>query len=140
MNHFLRIGIGIAGMTCALGTQATPAFPTIAQATQQARDGERRDILDAELASEQAALAMLRATNADAPSAEQQATLHRHVENIAALQRELARLGAAPLRLAVRAVAMPAAAPPPAPFWDVYRRGERGATAISTASDKEADH
>jgi hypothetical protein len=57
-------------------------YPVVANAEQKARDEDRRLILQTELAAEGAALA--KATTMSDPDA-----VHRHEENIKALQREL---------------------------------------------------
>jgi hypothetical protein len=62
--------------------QAQPLYPVVANAEQKARDEDRRLILQTELAAEGAALAKAR-TMSDLDA------VHRHEENIKALQREL---------------------------------------------------
>ncbi|TQK03404.1 hypothetical protein [Herbaspirillum sp. SJZ107] len=116
---------------CSLA-QGNEPFPIVDKAAQQARDMDRRAILESEFAAEQLALVAARESMTKAPTDDTQANLHRHEENVKALQRELARLPDAKL-LRVRAHAAgteqavdnrPASSmPPPAPFWDVYRRG-----------------
>lgn len=68
-------------------SRAAPAgFPHVSAERQRELDGGRRAILQAELSSEQQALASAAAAKAAAE------TLHRHQTNIAALQRELRAL------------------------------------------------
>lgn len=62
--------------------QAQPLYPVVAKAEQKARDVDRRLILQTELAAEGDALA--KATTLSDSDA-----IHRHEENIKALQREL---------------------------------------------------
>jgi hypothetical protein len=116
---------------CSLAQGKEP-FPFIDRATQQVRDMDRRAILASELASEQLALVAAREAMAKVPTDDTQADLHRHEENVKALQRELGRLpDAKPVRVHARAAATEgtvdngrvSSMPPPAPFWDVYRRG-----------------
>ena len=73
-----------ASVQAGKGATATPAdFPRVSAARQQERDGGRRAILMAELASEQQSFGAAAAAHA------QLDVLHRHQANIAALQREL---------------------------------------------------
>jgi hypothetical protein len=62
--------------------QAQPLYPVVAKAEQKARDEDRRLILQTELAAEREGLA--KAKTMSDPDA-----IHRHEENIRALQREL---------------------------------------------------
>jgi hypothetical protein len=132
------------------GAPTWAAFPAVTRAVQQERDGQRREILTAELTAEQAALAEAGAALAAEPTDANRADLHRHTQNIKALQRELAplRRGTAPsLRVLSREARAPiAAAAPiqqPAAFWDPYRRittplpptaGGSDATVLSTTA------
>ena len=111
------------------GVPAWAAFPAVTRAVQQERDGQRREILTAELTAEQAALAEAGTALAAEPTDAHRADLHRHTQNIEALQRELAplRRGTAPsLRVLARETRAPIATPAPVqqppPFWDPYRR------------------
>ncbi|WP_156404017.1 hypothetical protein [Massilia sp. Root1485] len=116
---------------CSLARGNEP-FPFIDKASQQARDADRRAILAAELAAEQQALGPAHESMVKAPTEDTQAELHRHEENVKALRRELIQLpDEKPLRVHARAVGTDvnvdhkrtSSTPPPAPFWDVYRRG-----------------
>lgn len=94
------------------------------KATQQARDVDRRFILRTELQDEQAALASAEQGFKAHPGAEQAAALHRHIENVKALQRELGlavRVTAAPPAGPARVAAV-RATPATAASWDVYER------------------
>jgi hypothetical protein len=62
--------------------QAQPLYPVVAKAEQKARDEDRRLILQTELAAEGRALAKAK-TMSDSDA------VHRHEENVKALQREL---------------------------------------------------
>lgn len=111
------------------GAPAWADFPAVTRAVQQERDGQRREILTAELTAEQASLAAAGTALAAAPTDAHRADLHRHTQNIEALQRELAplRRGTAPsLRVLARETRAPIATPAPvqqpAQFWDPYRR------------------
>lgn len=111
------------------GAPAWAAFPTVTRAVQQELDGQRREILTAEMTAEQAALVEAGAALVAEPTDAHRADAHRHTQNIQALQRELAplRRGTAPsLRVLPREARAPIATPEPvqhpAPFWDPYRR------------------
>ena len=111
--------------------QGNKSFPVVGKTVQQARDADRRAILEAELAAEKqaldAALAVIKQSSSDVARAE----VHRHEENVKMLRRELERTtqdGA--VRISARR-SRPDAVPPtkramsgaaPVPFWDVYRR------------------
>jgi len=73
-----------------LCVQAQPLYPVIEQATQRTRDEDRRLILETELHAEQDALSRAQGALAASVTPERQAEVHRHAENIKALQRELA--------------------------------------------------
>jgi len=116
---------------CSL-VQGKEPFPFIDKADQQARDVDRRHILEAEFAAEQQALGVARKAAERAPGEGTLVAVHRHEENVKALQRELGRLQEeSPVRVSARiagAKASPAnkyttPASGQAPFWDVYRRG-----------------
>ena len=115
---------------CALARGNEP-YPIVDKSVQQARDVDRRAILEAELVAEQHDLGAAREAIEKAPSDEARSQVHRHEENIKALQRELARVSKeTPVRVTASsakpnaAVAGKRTAPGPtrAPFWDVYRR------------------
>ena len=115
---------------CSLAEGNEP-YPVFDSAIQKARDLDRRAILELELASERQALGSAKEAFAKAPTDDMRIGVHRHEENVKALQRELERLPHnAPVRLAARPAVRDAATTvtrtPPAPnqaaFWDVYRR------------------
>jgi hypothetical protein len=103
--------------------QAQPLFPVVANAEQKARDEDRRLILQTELAAEREGLAKAKAMSD--PGA-----VHRHEENIKALQRELdggdVQSGSeARRRVTVKALRPSANAgnnARPPRFWDPYNR------------------
>jgi hypothetical protein len=112
--------------------QGKEPLPFIDKAVQQARDVDRRRILEAELAAEQLALGAAREAMARVPVEDTRSIVHRHQENVKALQRELERLpDEKPVRVSARVAGAEATAagkratptPAQAPFWDVYRRG-----------------
>lgn len=114
---------------CSLADGNEP-YPVVDKAAQQARDVDRRAILQTELAAEEQALVLARAALSKAPDERGLADAHRHEQNVKALQRELARLDdEMPVRVNARKTpssAAPATSATPlsvqAPFWDVYRR------------------
>jgi len=115
---------------CSLAEGNEP-YPVVDSASQQARDIDRRAILESELAAEQQALGSAKETFARAPTDDMRSGVHRHEENVKALRRELERLtDSAPVRVAARPAARDVTAatvrtppaPVQAPFWDVYRR------------------
>lgn len=69
--------------------QAQPMYPVIAKADQKARDADRRLILQTELATEREALAKAKLKLNTTSSKEEADAIHRHEENIKALEREL---------------------------------------------------
>lgn len=115
---------------CSLAEGKEP-YPVVDNASQKARDIDRRAILESELATEQQELGSAKEAFARAPTDDMRSGVHRHEENVKALRRELERLpDKAPVRVAARLAASDAAVtatrPRPisvqAPFWDVYRR------------------
>lgn len=86
---FLLIGpLSYAQCQLSYAQQAT-SFPVVDPATQKARDDDRRQILETELQAERLELVKAQAALAVAPTQERAADVHRHLENIKALQREL---------------------------------------------------
>ena len=93
--------LNVAASGVGLPARATPPVAPMARsqpatrplpAGERGREDERRRVLEDELRAEQQALAKQRAQNAAAPGdAEMARRAARHVENIAALQREIAR-------------------------------------------------
>lgn len=113
-----------------LSAQAQPAYPSIDKATQAARDSDRLHILRAELQAERETLAKAQAALDRAQDDAHRAEVHRRLENIKALQRELGLVPRAPsARLAVKP--RPARVPVVAdsnrvPHWDTYRHQADG--------------
>jgi len=123
--------------------QAQSPYPVISEAEQRQRDIDRRLILETELAAERDALTKSQALVATFP--EREATVHRHTENIKALQRELDDVAGraivrGPQRVVVRAM-RPAAASTTATraprFWDPYNRTS-DTTDFSTSPRRES--
>jgi hypothetical protein len=115
---------------CSLAEGNEP-YPVVDSASQQARDIDRRAILESELAAEQQAFGGAKEGFARTPTDDMRSGMHRHEENVKALRRELERLPHnAPVRVAARPAVPDTAAtatrippaPNQAPFWDVYRR------------------
>lgn len=122
----MRIASILLLSALALSARAQPAYPTVGKEAQKARDADRRLILETELQAERAELEKARdAFDTGAPG-EREATVHRHLENVKALQRELGSKATPPDTGPVRAVlkATRAAASNGAPgrFWDPYQR------------------
>lgn len=129
MSSLPRSLVFCAISMCSLA-EGNESFPVIDKAVQQARDTDRRVILETELAAEVQALGRARTALSNAPDERTLADTHRHEENVKALQRELSRLqDGLPVRVSARkappgdAVATQSRVhPAQAPFWDVYRR------------------
>ncbi len=129
MSLLPRSLIFCAISVCPLAEGNEP-YPVVDKAAQQARDVDRRAILETELAAEEQAFELVREALAQAPSERTRADLHRHEENLKALRRELARLREdTPVRVNARKaspgdaiVSQDGRQSAPAPFWDVYRR------------------
>lgn len=122
-----------------LSAPAQPSYPVIGKAEQKARDEDRRTILQDELDAERAALAKAQVLLAASPSEDREADVHRHLENIQALQRELDASTGKPWRAPVRAVLKvsrptsdTASARSVARYWDPYNRAPEP-TDFSTA-------
>jgi hypothetical protein len=134
----------LAAMLFSASAHAQPPFPSIDAPTQQRRDQERKQILDAELASERQALAAARQELAATQPADKinalQETVGRHQSNINAIERERAAAGRAPVMLggASRLQEEPESKEP-APFWDVYRRMRGRSAADGAARQKAAE-
>jgi hypothetical protein len=86
---FIAIFLLIPCATCAL---AQSSNLTISKEEQQARDRERHLILRTELTAEHQAYLKAQLALSTAATPEHKADLHRHTENIKALQRELAAI------------------------------------------------
>jgi hypothetical protein len=115
------------GMFCA---QAQPTYPVVSKSEQKARDDDRRPLLDSELAFEGEALERAKTEFVTEPTNERVAAVHRHQENIEALQRELGAVGLQevdekrerPVAKAVRQVAHAVDSKRTPNFWDPYNR------------------
>lgn len=112
--------------------QQPASYPIVDPATQKARDIDRRHILEAELQAERQELAKAQVSLAAGATQEREADVHRRLENIKSLQRELDGVAGkqqAPresLRVVVKAQ-RPAASTQrkthgPAAFWNPYNR------------------
>ena len=111
--------------------QDSASYPIADPAAQKARDNERRHILESELETERQELAKAQASLTASPTQERAAEVHRHLENIKSLQRELDGVAGRqqaprqPLRVVVKAQ-RPAASPRnvngTAAFWNPYNR------------------
>lgn len=112
--------------------QQPAPYPIIDQATQKARDIDRRHILETELQAEHQELAKAQASLATGATQERAADVHRRLENIKSLQRELdgvagkQRVPRESLRVVVKAQ-RPATSTQrnmngPAAFWNPYNR------------------
>jgi hypothetical protein len=128
MTHRL---VAILLLSAALpSVQAQPLYPVIAKADQKARDTERRFILQTELANEREALTKAKRKSNTTSSREEADAIHRHEENIKALERELEysatqggdELPPRAVVKAVRPVARTANATRIPQFWDPYNR------------------
>jgi hypothetical protein len=128
MTHRL---VAILLLSAALpSVQAQPLYPVITKADQKARDVDRRLILQTELATEREALAKAKPKSDTAGSKEEADAIHRHEENIKALERELESSAVhgsdeSPRRAVVKAIrpATRTANPTRIPqFWDPYNR------------------
>lgn len=119
----------ISAVTCAL---AQASNVTISKEEQQARDKDRHLILHTELVAENQELAKAQAAFRLSATAELATEVHRRMENIKALQRELASAAGGPeagqpsrLVVKVKQSASPARAQRTsgaATFWNPYNR------------------
>jgi hypothetical protein len=115
----------------AVSAKSQPLTPVISQATQRLRDDDRRFILQTELQTESQVLTAAQAAFEASPTAEKEAAVHRHVENVRALQRELDGAGRTQTRKHPRVVvkatrpagnSTSAGAIKTGSFWDPYNR------------------
>jgi len=133
----------------ALTAQAQSSYPIIDHATQKERDEGRRQTLEDELQAERKDLAKAEAAVSSGPTAEREADLHRHSENIKALERELASTGQSQAARAARVVVKatrPSAATPAtsnprneqgaAAFWNPYNRVPDALSADSSTTHR----
>jgi hypothetical protein len=131
----------------ALTAQAQSSYPVIDHATQEERDEGRRQILEDELQVELKEFAKAEAAMSSNFNAEREADLHRHSENIKALERELASTeqsrSARAARIVVKArrpsAATPATSNPrnehgAAAFWNPYNRVPEELSAYSSTT------
>lgn len=112
--------------------QGSAAFPIIDPVTQTARDIDRRHILESELHAEHQGLLRAQAALAAGITQERTADVHRRLENIKSLQRELDGVSGKrqpprePLRVVVKAQRPPGPTHRnmngPAAFWNPYNR------------------
>lgn len=137
MTHrFVCILICGCALSCAQHhvsfAQQRASFPKIDWATQQARDHDRRHILETELEAELHQLAKAQAGLEAGATQEQVENVHRHLENARALQRELDGVPGRQRtpRVPARATAKAERAATPAPrstkgipaYWNPYNR------------------
>lgn len=128
MTHRL---VAILLLSAALpSVQAQPLSPVIAKVDQKARDTDRRFILQTELANEREALVKAKRKSNTTSSREEAEAIHRHEENVKALERELeysVAQGGDELRpravvKAIRPAVRTANASRVPQFWDPYNR------------------
>jgi len=126
MTHRILSILALAAATVCV--RAQPLFPAVAKAEQVERDKDRRLILEAELAAEGESLMKAKAGFEASPGRDRGLEVHRHQENIKALQRELdsiVQAAGAPKRGVVKAQ-RPALTTERAKdtgrFWDPYSR------------------
>lgn len=122
---FLSLGISIYA-------EAQTSYPVVDPATQNARDEDRRAILEAELEIERKKLTAAQALLAQGGTTERAADVNRHTENIKALQRELKGTGVPHgqselQRVVIKAKRPDSSASPrsmanQANFWNPYNR------------------
>jgi hypothetical protein len=126
-NFIVAIFIPI---TWPVSAQTQASYPVINEAAQEARDSDRRSILEAERQMERGELAKAQSAYDAVPTTEGRADLHRHIENLKALQREIDgvsdRRGKVVPRVVVKG-SRPSAnkyarAKSTATFWDPYNR------------------
>ncbi len=146
---FLLIGPWSNAQSQLSYAQDSASYPIVDPATQKARDNDRRHILESELQTERQELATAQASLTAGPTQERAAEVHRRLENINSLQRELDSVAGKqqaprqPLRVVVK-VQRPAASPRgmngTAAFWNPYNRApDREVTAdLSTTSRSES--
>ena len=126
MTHRLLSILVLAAATVCV--RAQPLFPSVAKAEQVERDKDRRLILEAELVAERESLMKAREEFEASPTRDREMEIHRHRENVKALQRELesSPQAADASRRAVARVQRPAtttgSAKDAGRFWDPYNR------------------
>ncbi len=90
--NFVLVGLLSCAQTQLSYAQTSASYPIVDPATQRARDADRRHILETELQAERHELAKAEAASAAIPATERAANVHRHLDNVESLQRELARV------------------------------------------------
>jgi hypothetical protein len=148
--NFVLTGLLSCAQPQFLFAQTSASYPKVDPATQMTRDADRRHILETELQAERQELAKAEAAPVAIASTERAANLHRHLENIKSLQRELAevartqQLPQGPVRAVVRAQ-RPAASISrdlngPIAFWNPYNRAPEPAALVdlSTTTKRES--
>jgi hypothetical protein len=141
--HFVVIFLLISTTVSA---QPQSMYPVISQATQRLRDEDRRTILQGELMAERESLSKMQAAFSSVPTQEQSADLHRHVQNVKALERELEGIEKAAAtgipRIVIKATRATAksvagSARSTGSFWDPYNRASE-ITTFQTTEKKDA--
>lgn len=130
------------GTLCA---QAQSTYPVVSKSEQKAHDDDRRPLLESEFAFEGEGLEKAKAEFIAEPTNERMAAVHRHQENIKALQRELGAIGpqaveekrGRPVAKAVRQVAHIVDSKKAPNFWDPYNRTP-DATDFSTSPTRNS--
>ncbi len=112
--------------------QGSASFPTVDVVTQKARDDDRLHILATELQAERQELGKAQAALNSGPTPERAANVHRRLENIKSLQRELNGFSGRPQVPRGSFRVMVKAQRPPVPssksmtgaaaFWNPYNR------------------
>ena len=128
----LLVIFSLGYMQCELLYAQDALFPIVSPSIQKTRDDDRRQILEAELQAERQVLVNAQAALATGFTRERATNVHRHVENVTALERELELVAAAQsaprgaFRLVVKNQRQLAAAPRnlngAAAFWNPYNR------------------
>lgn len=126
LARFVAIFLLLGMARCA---QAQSASLVVDHAAQKERDLDRRLVLGTELRAELEELAKAQAAFDASPTSERGVDVHRHVENIKALQRELdgaagdAQEKRSPTRVIVKARGSSTTSANKSPqFWDPYNR------------------
>jgi hypothetical protein len=124
-------------------------FPTVARTVQQARDEDRRLILDTELQAERQALVAAQAALAAGPTDDRRTKVHRHEQNVEAILREINGIskpkhGMHETAFVVKARPAAGAAPlkntsQSASFWNPYNRARETGTPIDSSTVKRRE-
>jgi hypothetical protein len=130
--------------------QGSASFPIVDVVTQKARDADRLHILATELQAERQELAKAQTALTSGPTPERTADVHRRLENIKSLQRELDGVAGRPqaqresLRVVVKAqrpaVSSSKSVTGVAAFWNPYNRAPdpEVSAALSTNPRRES--